>query len=152
MLNEQLPGEGDAVAVAVAGGVGVFVGVFVAVAGVPVEVGTGEPHPPSELNMSENRLIEPVSMPALSETFSTHVPFAFSPSNSDSIPVVSGVKLPDSNEPVTLVNVEMFGKPPSSLRFVRQMFSLVPPRLAWNETVGEPSGGVSLNVRSPMNV
>src|SRR5215210_4401298 len=104
----------------VAAGVPVKVAVGVAVA---VPVGVGDEQPPSELNTSENLLTEPVSMFALSLTLSTHVPFAFSPSSSENIPVVSGEKLPDSGEPVTLVRVEMFGKPPSSFSVERQMFS-----------------------------
>jgi hypothetical protein len=77
---------------------------------------------------------------------------AFSPSNSDNIPVVSGEKLPDTGVPVTLVSVEMFGNPPSSSSIVRQIFSLVPPRRFMNVTVGDPSGGVSLKIRSPTKV
>jgi hypothetical protein len=145
--------EGDAVAVAVAVGVDVNVDVG-ELLGDAVGVGDGVPpqEVPPVLKMSEKRLIEPVSMPALSETFSTHVPSALSPSSSDSMPVASGEKLPACGWPATLVNVEMFGNPPSSSRSERQMLSLTPPRLAWNATVGEPSGGVNLNVRSPMNV
>jgi hypothetical protein len=143
------------VLVAVAVGVNVLVAVDVGVkvlVEVAVAVGVPPQDVPPVLNIKEKRLIEPVSTPALSETLSTQVPFALSPSSNESAPVVSGEKLPDCGDPVTLVNVEMFGKPPSSLRTERQMFSRVPPRLAWNATVGEPSGGVSLNVKSPMNV
>ena len=144
---------GDAAGVDVAVGVAVEVDVG-ELLGDAVAVGVGVPPQdvPPVLKISENRLIEPVSMFALSLTFSTHVPSATSPSSSENIPVVSGEKFPDCGEPVTPVNVEIFGNPPSSSRSERQMFSRVPPRRAWNETDGEPSGGVSLNVRSPMNV
>ncbi len=149
--NTTVLPPGVHVAAAVAVDVAATVDVEVAVAAT-VDVAVGVPHPDPELNTSEKRLIEPVSMPALSLTLSTHVPSAFVPSNADSGPVVSGEKLPDSNCPVTLVKVDTFGNPPSSLMFVRQMFSLVPPRRAWNVVVVVPFGAVSLNVRSPMNV
>lgn len=152
-----------AVAVAVEVFVGVFVEVFVDVAvgvavfvGVPVLVGVpvavGVLHDPSLLKISENLRIEPVSTPALSETFRTQVPSPLMPLKLASEPVVSGEKLPDSGEPVTLVKVDTLAKPPWLLMFVRQMFSLVPPRLAWKVAVVVPLGAVSLNVRSPIKV
>ena len=128
---------GVEVAVAVKVGVAVFVGVFVEVrvgvfvavlvdvgelvavdvavnvgAGDAVAVAVGVLHVPSLLKISENLRIEPVSTPALSDTFSTHVPSPLTPLNTASEPVVSGEKFPDSVWPLTLVNVETFAKPP----------------------------------------
>src|ERR1043166_1475857 len=83
------------VGVLVAELVGVFVAVDVLVGVlVAVAVFVGVLHAPSELKISENRRIEPVSAFALSETFSTHVPFALTPLNADS--GVAGEKFPDS--------------------------------------------------------
>ena len=68
-------GLGAGVGVGVATGVGVGVGV-----GSGVGVGVATPQP---AKTSENARTEPVSPPALSLTFSVHVPAAFCPSNAD---------------------------------------------------------------------
>ena len=80
--NVTLHGVGLPVGVPVA--VPVAVGVAVAVAvGVAVGVFVGVPQVPPPVNTSANALSEPVSPAALSLTFSTHVPFALSPSKAD---------------------------------------------------------------------
>ena len=121
-----------------------------AAVGVAVGVFVGVPHGPSELNMRENRRIEPESRTKLSLTFNIQVPSALCPSKVLSIPVVSGEKSPCSGGP-PFVSVEIFGKPPSSFMFVKHILWLDPPRSSWNVT-DVAAGDVSLNIRSPIYV
>ena len=98
---------GVAVAVGVAEGVGD--GATVAVA-VVVAVGVGDGVPQEAPKISEKRLSVPVSILALSDTFSVQLPLAFCPSNADN--GLSGAKLPLTAPVVGMV--EAGGKPPSS--------------------------------------
>ena len=142
-----VPGPGVGVGLGTGVGEGVAVGVTI---GVGVGVGTPAQSVQTRgVMISEKRLNEPESTPAVSLTFNVHVPFGFCPSNAES--GLSGAKFPLKNCPVVLLTVERDGKPPSSSSSVVHMFSRVPPRESKIVTV-VPPGDLSLKIKSPMNV
>ena len=97
--------------------------------------------------INEKRLSVPVSVPAVSATFSVQLPLAFCPSNADN--ALSGAKLP-ATAPVDGI-VDTGGNALSSSSKIVQKLAPLPPRLVIKLTV-VPDGEVNLNRRSPRKV